>query len=155
MALCRYACCAQAALELVAPTGGAPASWSEPLPGERPRVDGDEQPLLPEPGDRRGELRVPEALVAAAGVDLLHMALRGFAALETAQLEREDLFGCNDHCAELEEGCSSGPHIPEHMIDEALRFHRPFPRLCLGCCYERRDGGSVQAELLRTAKSDG
>jgi hypothetical protein len=76
MALCRYVCCGQAALELVA-AGGAPASWSEPLPGERPRVDGDEQPLLPEPGEGLGDLRVPEALADAPGVDLLHTALRG------------------------------------------------------------------------------
>ena len=69
MALCRYACCAQAALELVA-TGAAPASWSDPLPGERPRVDGDEQPLPPEPGEGLGDLRVPEALTDAPGVDL-------------------------------------------------------------------------------------
>jgi hypothetical protein len=77
MALCRYACCGQAALELAA-AGAAPASWSEPLPGERPRVDGDEQPLLPEPGEGLGDLRVPEALAGAPGVDLLRMALRGF-----------------------------------------------------------------------------
>jgi hypothetical protein len=127
MALCRYACHAQAALELVA-TGAAPASWSDPLPGERPRVDGDEQPLLPEPGDRRRELRVPEALVDAPGVDLLHVALRQFVALEAAAQEWEDAFGCNEYCADLEDGCHGGPHILEHMIDDANEIEREMDR---------------------------
>jgi len=113
MALCRYACCAQAALELVA-TGAAPASWSEPLPGERPRVDGAGLPLLPEPGEGLGDLRVPETLVDAPGVDLLHVALRQFAALEAAAQEWEDTFGCNEYCDELEDGCHGGPHPRAH-----------------------------------------
>jgi hypothetical protein len=127
MALCRYACCAQAALELAA-TGAAPASWSEPLPGERPRLDGDGEPLLPEPGGGPGDLRVPEALAEVPGVDLLHMALRQFAALEAAAQAWEDAFGCNDHCAELEDGCHGGPHIPEHMIDQANELEREMDR---------------------------
>ncbi len=127
MTLCRYACCAQAALELVA-TGGAPASWSEPLPGERPRVDGDEQPLLPEPGEEPGDLRLPETLADAPGVDLLHVALRQFAALEAAAQEWQDAFGCNEYCNELEDGCHGGPHIPEHMIDDANEIEREMDR---------------------------
>jgi len=127
VALCRYACCAQAALELAA-TGGAPASWSEPLPGERPRVDGDEQPLLPEPGGMPGDLRVPETLADAPGVDLLHVALRQFAALEAARQEWEDAFGCNEYCDELEDGCHGGPHIPEHLIDDANETEREMDR---------------------------
>jgi hypothetical protein len=127
MALCRYACCAQAALELVA-AGSAPASWSDPLPGERPRLDGEGQPLLPEPGEGLGDLRVPEALADAPGVDLLHVALRGFAALEAAAQEWEDAFGCNEYCDELEDGCHGGPHIPEHMIDEANELEREMDR---------------------------
>jgi hypothetical protein len=126
-ALCRYVCCAQAALELVA-TGGAPASWSEPLPGERPRIDGDEQPLPPEPGGMPGDLRVPEALADAPGVDLLHVALRQFAALEAAAQEWEDAFGCNEWCDELEDDCHGGPHIPEHMIDDANEIQREMDR---------------------------
>jgi len=127
MALCRYVCCGQAALELVA-TGGAPASWSEPLPGERPRLDGDEQPLPPEPGGMPGDLRVPEALADAPGVDLLHVALRQFNAITAAEDEWEELFGCNDYCADYEDGCGGGPHIPEHMIDEAREIEREMDR---------------------------
>jgi len=127
MALCRYVCCGQAALELVA-TGGAPASWSEPLPGERPRLDGDEQPLPPEPGGMPGDLRVPEALADAPGVDLLHVALRQFAALEAAAQEWEDAFGCNEYCDELEDGCHGGPHLPEHLIDDANELEREMDR---------------------------
>ncbi len=127
MALCGYACCAQAALELVA-AGAAPASWSEALPGERPRVDGDGQPLLPEPGEGLGDLRVPEALADAPGVDLLHVALQQFAALEAARQEWQDAFGCNEYCDDLEDGCHGGPHIPEHMIDEANEIEREMDR---------------------------
>jgi len=126
MALCRYVRCAQSALELVA-TGGAPASWSEPLPGERPRLDGDGQPLLPEPGEGPGDLRVPEALADAPGVDLLHLVLRQFAALEAAHQEWEDAFG-NEYCDELEDGCHGGPHLPEHMINTANELEREMDR---------------------------
>jgi len=104
------------------------ASWSEALPGERPRVDGDEQPLLPEPGEGPGDLRVPEALAGASGVDLLHVALRQFAVLEAARQEWEDAFGCNEYCDELEDGCHGGPHIPEHMIDDANEIEREMDR---------------------------
>jgi hypothetical protein len=127
MALCAYVRCGQAALELAA-TGAAPASWGEPLPGERPRVDGDGQPLLPEPGEARGDLRVPKALAGAPGVDLLHVALRQFAVLEAARQEWEDAFGCNEWCDDLEEGCGGGPHISEHMIDEAREIEREMDR---------------------------
>ncbi len=127
MALCAYACCAQAALEQVA-IGAAPASWSEPLPGEQPRLDGDGEPLLPEPGEGLGDLRVPEALAGAPGVDLLHVALRQFNALEAARREWDDAFGCNEWCDELEDGCGGGPHIPEHMIDEAHEIEREMDR---------------------------
>jgi hypothetical protein len=118
MALCRYVRCGQAALELVA-AGGVPVSSGESLPGERPRVDGEGSPLLPEPGEGPGDLRVSEALAEVPGVDLLHMALRQFAAQEW-----EDAFGCNEYCDELEDGCGGGPHIPEHMIDEANQIER-------------------------------
>ena len=127
MALCRYVCCGQAGLELAA-AGAAPPSWSEPLPGEWPRVDGDGEPLLPEPGEGRGDLRVPEALAGAPGVDLLHVALRQFAALEAARQEWEDAFGCNEWCDDLEEGCGGGPHISEHMIDQAHEIEREMDR---------------------------
>jgi hypothetical protein len=71
---------------------------------------------------------VPEALAAAPGVDLLHVALRGFAALEAAAQEWEDAFGCNEYCNELEDGCHGGPHIPEHMIDDANELEREMDR---------------------------
>jgi len=127
MALCAYVRCGQAALELSA-AGAAPASWSEPLPGERPRVDGDGEPLLPEPGEARGDLRVPEPLAGAPGVDLLHVVLRQFNAITAAEDEWEELFGCNDYCADYEDGCGGGPHIPEHMIDEAREIEREMDR---------------------------
>jgi len=127
MALCAYVRCGQAALELAA-VGAAPASWSEPLAGERPRVDGDGEPLPPEPGEALGDLRVPEALAGAPGVDLLHVALRQFAALEAARQEWEDAFGCNEWCDDLEAGCGGGPHISEHMIDEAHEIEREMDR---------------------------
>jgi hypothetical protein len=117
-ALCRYVCLGQAALELVA-AGATPASWHEPLPGEEPRRDPlTNRPDLPVPGPELEELCVPKALTQAPGVDLLEMALRQFDALETADQEYEDLFGCNEHCAELEDGCSGGPHVPEHLIEQ-------------------------------------
>ncbi len=129
MALCAYVRCGQAALELVAAAAGAaPASWGESLPGERPRVDGDGKPLLPEPGEARGDLRVPETLTGAPGVDLLHVALRQFAALEAARQEWEDAFGCNERCDDLEDGCGGGPHISEHMIDQAHEIEREMDR---------------------------
>jgi hypothetical protein len=56
------------------------------------------------------------------------MALRGFAVLEAASQEWEDLFGCNDHSAELEDGGSGGAHIPEHMIDDANELEREMDR---------------------------
>jgi len=115
MALCAYACCAQAALEQVA-IGAAPASWSEPLPGEQPRLDGDGEPLLPEPGEGLGDLRVPEALAGAPGVDLLHVALRQFNALEAARREWDDAFGCNEWCDELEREMD---RAPEYLADYA------------------------------------
>jgi hypothetical protein len=71
---------------------------------------------------------VPETLADGPGVDLLDMALRGFTAPEAASQEWEDLFGYNDHCAELEDGCSGGPHIPEHMIDDANELEREMDR---------------------------
>ena len=129
LALGGYVCCAQAALELVA-TGDAPASWSGLLPGEAPRQDGDGVPLLPEPGESPGDLRVPKALTVATGVYLLHMALRQFAAITAAEDEWEALFGCSDYCADLGVGvtCGGGPHIPEHMLDTATEIEREMDR---------------------------
>jgi hypothetical protein len=75
-----------------------------------------------------GDLRVPEALADAPGVDLLHVALRQFAALEAAAQEWEDAFGCNEYCDELEDGCHGGPHTPEHMIDDANEIEREMDR---------------------------
>jgi hypothetical protein len=86
-ALCRYVCLGQATLELVA-TGAAPASWHEPLPGEEPQRDPlTNRAVLPEPGPELEELCVPEALEQTPGVELLHMALRQFDALEAAREE--------------------------------------------------------------------
>lgn len=71
---------------------------------------------------------MPEALADAPGADLLQAALRQFAALEAAAQEWEDAFGCNEYCDELEDGCHGGPHIPEHMIDEANELERELDR---------------------------
>jgi hypothetical protein len=71
---------------------------------------------------------VPEALAGASGVDLLHVALRQFDALEAARQEWEDAFGCNEWCDDLEEGCGGGPHISEHLIDEANEIEREMDR---------------------------
>jgi len=71
---------------------------------------------------------VAEVLTDAPGVDLLHVALRQFAALEAARQEWEDAFGCNEYCDELEDGCHGGPHIPEHMIDDANEIEREMDR---------------------------
>ncbi len=121
-ALCRYACCAQAALELAA--AASPASWHEPLPGETPPVDADGRPRLPAPGEEPGELRLPEALEQAPGVEVIGTALQGFAALAAAHEDWQDTFGCNEACDELEEGCGGGPHISEHEIDYAHELER-------------------------------
>jgi hypothetical protein len=71
---------------------------------------------------------VLEAIAPAAGVDLLHQALRQFNAITAAEDEWEELFGCNDYCADDEDGCGGGPHIPEHMIDTANELEREAER---------------------------
>ncbi len=126
--LARYVCCAQAALELLA-AGGVPA-WNQRLHLEEPRRDRlTSQPVLPEPGEERGALRVPEgSLEEAPGVDLLHRALRQFDALEDAHQEWDDAFGCNEYCDDLEDGCGGSPHIPEHMIDQAAELEQEMDR---------------------------
>jgi hypothetical protein len=128
MALRRYACCAQGALELVA-TGGAPRPGPTRCPASDPGSTATACRCCRSRGTGAGDLRVPEALADAPGVDLLHVALRQFAALEAAAQEWEDAFGCNEYCDELEDGCSGGPHIPEHMIDEANELEREMDRM--------------------------
>jgi hypothetical protein len=69
-----------------------------------------------------------EALEQAPGVELIGMALQGFAALQAAHEDWQDTFGCNEYCDELEEGCGGGPHISEHMIDYARELEREMDR---------------------------